>query len=192
MVYDFAGIHIATEKPLDSIEKSCVKYASKAVPDQTISITENDLKYEQRFIHTNERAILENAAFCRKVAELAASFDALFMHAAVLSVAGTGIAFVAPSGTGKTTHMLNWLNVLGNRASIVNGDKPLLRSKDGVFYAYPTPWCGKEGFCGDKEVPLKAIAFITRSLKTKQSNYPKAPSFPDCLAPYIFQQTKKQ
>ena len=80
MVYDFAGIHIATEKPLDSIEKSCVKYASKAVPDQTISITENDLKYEQRFIHTNERAILENAAFCRKVAELAASFDALFMH----------------------------------------------------------------------------------------------------------------
>lgn len=174
MVYDFAGIHIATEKPLDSIEKSCVKYASKAVPDQTISITENDLKYEQRFIHTNERAILENAAFCRKVAELAASFDALFMHAAVLSVAGTGIAFVAPSGTGKTTHMLNWLNVLGDRASVVNGDKPLLRSKDGVFYAYPTPWCGKEGFCGDKEVPLKAIAFITRSLKNETTKLPKS------------------
>lgn len=173
MVYNFAGICISTKNSLESIEKSCAKYACNETPDQIITITETDLEYEKRFVSTSEQAILENAAFCRKIAELAASYDTLFMHAAVLSVDGMGIAFVAPSGTGKTTHVLNWLNVLGDRASIVNGDKPLLRRSNGVFYAYPTPWCGKEGFAGKTEVPLKAIAFITRSLNNETIKLPK-------------------
>ena len=44
------------------------------------------------------------------------------------------------SGTGKSTHARLWRETFGDRAVMVNDDKPLLRiTKDGVI-AYGTPW----------------------------------------------------
>ncbi len=58
-----------------------------------------------------------------------------------------GLAWLltAPSGTGKTTQLMNWMKMYGSDTLIINGDKTGLECRgDGAVYAYSTPWMGKE------------------------------------------------
>lgn len=106
---------------------------------------------------------LQFTAIHRKLGEVISQFDALVLHSVVLDVDGDGVAFAAHSGTGKTTHMMRWLGYLGDKATVVNGDKPIVRFIDGIFYAYGTPWMGKEKLGCNMRTPLKHICFIERS-----------------------------
>ena len=90
-------------------------------------------------------------------------FDAFLLHAAVIEVDGLAYAFAAPSGTGKTTHIALWKKFFGDRANIINGDKPIIRFENGTPYIYGTPWCGKEGYNINTKAPLAALCFIERS-----------------------------
>ena len=100
-------------------------------------------------------------AICRKLPLL----GAMLLHSAVISDGGYGYAFTANSGVGKTTHIKLWQQAFGDEISIVNGDKPIIRKKDGKWYAYGTPWCGKEGWNINTAVPLAAICFLRRGEK---------------------------
>ena len=82
---------------------------------------------------------------------------------------GFAYAFSAASGTGKSTHTSLWLEHFGDRARIINGDKPIFRFVDGKLRAYGTPWCGKEGFNVNADAPLSAICFIERGSKNEIS-----------------------
>ena len=92
------------------------------------------------------------------------------LHSACFDVEGTGVVFAAHSGTGKTTHMLLWQKLLGDKMTIVNGDKPIVRffeDEPNVPYAYGTPWNGKERLGCNMRTPVKHICFIERS----ETNY---------------------
>lgn len=53
----------------------------------------------------------------------------------------------APSGTGKSTQIINWINLYSDETKIINGDKTGLECReDGSVYAYSSPWRGKERF----------------------------------------------
>ena len=111
-------------------------------------------------------AYLENMIFHFKLAEWLPLHNAFVFHSAVFDVKGTGIALAAHSGTGKTTHMLLWQKLLGQKMTIVNGDKPIIRFFDDepeTPYAYGTPWNGKEHLGCNMRTPLKVIAFIERA-----------------------------
>ena len=97
-------------------------------------------------------------AICRKLPPL----GGMLLHAAVISVGENGYAFTANSGVGKTTHIKLWQKAFGDTVRIINGDKPILRKKDGKWYAYGTPWCGKEGWNINTAVPLSGICFLRR------------------------------
>lgn len=102
-------------------------------------------------------------ALYRKICAFALAHDAFLMHCAVIGYEGRGYAFSAPSGTGKTTHIRLWQQAFGaDKVTIVNGDKPILRLIDGTFYAYGTPWCGKEGYNTNTRVPLAGLCFVER------------------------------
>ena len=106
----------------------------------------------------------------RKLAEWLPLHNAFVFHSAVFDVDGTGIALAAHSGTGKTTHMLLWQKLIGDRLKIVNGDKPIVRFFDDepeTPYAYGTPWNGKEHLGCNMRTPLKNICFIERAEKWK-------------------------
>ena len=108
----------------------------------------------------------ESVCLYRKLAEWLPLHNAFVLHSAVFDVDGTGIALAAHSGTGKTTHMLLWQKLLGDRLTIVNGDKPIVRFFDDepeTPYAYGTPWNGKEHLGCNMRTPLKHICFIERS-----------------------------
>lgn len=112
-----------------------------------------------------KRVFLVNTIF-RKLAEWLPFNNAFVLHACTVDVDGVGVAFSAISGTGKTTHMNLWQQLLGDKITVVNGDKPIVRffdEKPQVPYAYGTPWNGKENLGCNMRTPLKHICFITRS-----------------------------
>ena len=90
-------------------------------------------------------------------------FDGLMLHSSAVVVDGKAYLFTAPSGTGKSTHTKLWLDLFGDRAYILNDDKPALRLEDGVWYAYGTPWSGKYDISVDKRIPVAGIAAISRA-----------------------------
>lgn len=141
------------------------------IPEQTadVSLMCNDL--EIRLENTDEKrhskAYLEFIAIFRKISDWLPLHNAFVLHSATFDVDGVGVAFAAHSGTGKTTHMRLWQELLGERMTIVNGDKPIVRFFDDepeCPYAYGTPWNGKEGLGCNMRTPLKHICFIERSL----------------------------
>ena len=90
-------------------------------------------------------------------------FDGLLLHASAVVVDGKAYLFSAPCGTGKSTHTKLWLKVFGDRAEILNDDKPALRQEDGAWYAYGTPWSGKHDLNSNMRVPVAGIAMLERA-----------------------------
>lgn len=89
-------------------------------------------------------------------------FDGLRVHSSCVVVDDRAYLFTAFSGTGKSTHTNLWLNQFGDRAYILNDDKPALRLEDGVWYAYGTPWSGKHNISRNARVPVAGIACLER------------------------------
>lgn len=136
-------------------------------PDFIISCSEKEISYEENFDNTaKKRGYLEFVATQRKLAELLPLHNAFVLHSASFDVNGVGVAFAAHSGTGKTTHMRLWQQLLGDKMVIVNGDKPIVRFFDDepeTPYAYGNFWNGKEHLGCNMRTPLKHICFIERS-----------------------------
>lgn len=162
-----ADINFLINNIYPGTEKPCKQYliSDNDDCDITFSMTESDITAEENDGNFS-KAYLEYIAICRKIAEIIPLHNAFLLHSAVFDVDGTGIAFAAHSGTGKTTHMLLWQKLLGDRLKIVNGDKPIVRFFDeepNNPYAYGTPWNGKERLGCNMRTPLKHICFIERA-----------------------------
>ncbi len=99
----------------------------------------------------------------RKFADVLPDYDAVVFHSVFVSVEDRGIAFTARSGTGKSTHMLLWKELLGEKMTVINGDKPIIRFIDGDMFGYGTPWNGKEHLFTTGRAPLTDICIIERS-----------------------------
>lgn len=84
------------------------------------------------------------------------------LHSSAVVVDGKAYLFSAASGTGKSTHTKLWLDHFGDRAFMLNDDKPALRLEDGKWYAYGTPWSGKYDISANARVPLAGICFLKR------------------------------
>ena len=84
------------------------------------------------------------------------------LHASAVAYEGRAYLFSGPCGMGKSTHTRLWQQVLGEKAIVFNDDKPALRLIDGKWYAYGTPWCGKDGINVNMKAPLGGICFLKR------------------------------
>lgn len=89
--------------------------------------------------------------------------NGLMLHASAVELDGRAYLFSAPSGTGKSTHTRLWQQVFGEKARVFNDDKPALRLIEGVWYAYGSPWCGKDGININMKAPLAGICFLKQS-----------------------------
>lgn len=87
-------------------------------------------------------------------------FGGLFLHSSHVNMGGRALLFSAPSGTGKTTQATLWEKHRGTR--VVNGDKALLRSADGVWTANGWPVCGSSQVCHDESMPIRAIVMLSQ------------------------------
>ena len=89
--------------------------------------------------------------------------NGMMLHSSAVVLDGKAYLFSGPCGTGKSTHTRLWQQVFGPAAQVINDDKPALRRIDGKWYAYGTPWCGKDGINQNLKAPLAGICFLKQA-----------------------------
>ena len=189
---------IINVKPIYSyLEKYCMGYLlpeKENNPDVDFKIitTSDDIEFERNKSEKEDIAegheirifsdeYLETLAVYRKIAEEMPEYDTILFHGSVIAVDGIGYLFTASSGTGKSTHARLWREYFGERAVMVNDDKPLLKiTQDGVT-AYGTPWDGKHRLSSNIAVPLKAICILERGRENHISEAEYKDAFPMLL-----------
>ena len=91
-----------------------------------------------------------------------AAQETLLLHASVVRYQGKAYAFTAPSGTGKSTQVANWLRAIDG-CDLINDDNPIIRMIDGKPVLYGSPWSGKTPCYRNVEAPLGAVIKIERA-----------------------------
>lgn len=167
-----AGLTVDVEPLHAGIRRLCEGYAVAAddsPADLAIRVTQDAIDAE-RAISTDEHpwsdAYLETLAVLRTLSEQLPARRRMLMHGAVIQYAGRAYLFTAPSGTGKSTHIMLWRQYLGPDVRVVNGDKPIVRIPDAAeqpAVVYGTPWAGKEGWQENTSAPLAGVVFLSRS-----------------------------
>lgn len=140
--------------------------------DLIIQTSPEDIAYERkrsaREVDQNGQAAeytdayLETLAVYRKIAEWMPMQDTVLFHGSVIAVDGKAYLFTAKSGTGKSTHTRLWREYFGNRAVMINDDKPLVKITQDRVYAYGTPWDGKHRLSTNTHAPLAGICILRR------------------------------
>lgn len=175
-VYRIAGHDVQIRSRFDRVHDMCREYASPSEAEASFCPTMDEILREQTISDCENRLeghpiqqfpmdCLEDLAVYRKIARWMVDRDTLLMHGSVIAVDGQAYMFTAKSGTGKSTHTRLWRELLGDRAVMVNDDKPLLYIRDGSVIAYGTPWNGKHRLGNNISAPLKGIAVINRGAK---------------------------
>ena len=164
-VYNFADINIKVNNKYSFFSELCKEYLVVCdTPDITIDIPDSDIKNEMAInpMAQNE-GYIESICAYRNIVKNIAGFDAFMLHGAVFTAEDRCIALLAHSGTGKTTHLKLWMHLLGDKLTVINGDKPIVRFICGKPYAYGTPFNGKENIGTKSRAELTDICFIERS-----------------------------
>ena len=107
--------------------------------------------------------MLAGAVFYRELL----SYQGMLLHASAVVVDGKAYLFSGKSGTGKSTHTGLWLQYFGERAYILNDDKPAIRMEKGRLYAYGTPWSGKTNMNVNRKAPVAGIVFLGQAAENQ-------------------------
>ena len=169
LTINVAGLNVGIKYRYEFTREYVSGYLTDAAPDFTVEATDSDLA-EERLLAEEPLPdeYLEYVAVYRKIADKMTEYDGAVFHGAVLEVDGAAYLITARSGVGKTTHIRLWCDLFGERVSVLNGDKPIIRIIDGTVYASGTPWNGKEGYGKCGMAPLRGIAFLERG---KENSY---------------------
>ena len=160
------------------IRKYCEGYVCEDPADFSVEITQADLDFEReksarddiaegRAVINHHDAYLETLAVYRKIVEKMMDYDCLLFHGSSIAVDGVAYLFTAKSGTGKSTHSSYWRETFGDRAVMVNDDKPLLKLTDKGVMVCGTPWNGKHNLGCNMVAPLQAICILERGEKNE-------------------------
>ena len=172
--YKIAGRIIEIGSLYRAVHDYCKDYRFDGIPDFFVKTSVEDIVYEREKSIRNALfegkptgqytdAYLEELAVYRQIAEKMPFYDTFLFHGSAVAVDGQAYLFTAKSGTGKSTHTRLWRKLLGNRAIMINDDKPLITvSKSGVT-VYGTPYNGKHRLGSNTAFPLKAICILQRS-----------------------------
>ena len=174
--YKMADTVIEVTSIYEKVHEYCKDYLTDEIADFSVCITPEDIvkekdksdseyAYEGKTLPNFSDALLEETAVYRKIGEKMPNYDTVIFHGSVIAVDGQGFLFTAKSGTGKSTHTALWREYLGDKAYMVNDDKPMLKTTDSGVIAYGTPYNGKHHLGCNMSVPLKAICIITRGEK---------------------------
>ena len=166
--------HTALVRSLfDSTKDYCKAYLTEDEPEFSITVTREDLAFEQAELLAEAKAegmkprkftdpFLDRAAIQRGFADKLFHLDILLCHGSTVAVDGKAYLFTAKCGTGKSTHTRLWREAFGDRAVMVNDDKPFLALTENGVLACGAPWSGKHGLDCNITVPLAGICILER------------------------------
>lgn len=189
-----AGHDLAVRSLFASTEHYCARYPAAGKPEVMLTITPEELARQQEALRAEALAeglkprqftdpFLERAVLQEKVAAYLRPFGVLLFHGSTVAVDGKAYLFTAKCGTGKSTHTRLWRQVFGNRAVMVNDDKPFLRVSPRGTVACGAPWSGKHGLDTNLEAPLSGICLLERGMENRI-----APLAPGEALPFLLTQ----
>ena len=190
--YFIAGHTVEICSVCSDVHELCSDYRCPQAADISVNITQADIDEERR---RSDRAALkagkipynfsdgylETLAVYRRIAENMVRYDTLLIHGSAIAVDGTAYMFTAKSGTGKSTHTALWRQMFGDRAVMVNDDKPLVQLCSEGAVVYGTPYNGKHRLGENTSAPLKAICILERGEENAIRRLTKAEAYPTIL-----------
>lgn len=88
--------------------------------------------------------------------------NTLLIHASAICHKNQAYAFIAKSGTGKSTHSSLWLKYIPE-CELINDDNPIIRIINNIPYLYGSPWSGKTPCYRNIKIKLGGITRIDRA-----------------------------
>lgn len=173
-----AGYSFHIQSLFESTREYCKRYLTEKEPESQVAVRQEQLVFEQQMLDREavEEGIklrkftdpfLERAAIQRAVAEFLFDRNVLMLHGSTVAVSGRAYLFTAKCGTGKSTHTRLWCEAFGNRAVMVNDDKPFLKITGDGVWACGSPWSGKHGLDTNLTVPLAGICILERGTENR-------------------------
>lgn len=155
-------------------EKYCAPFLIDEPGEHKLEITQKMIDAERERCAENKESIdedlikspdafLESVCVLRAMADYVSMHNRVLMHGSAIAINGKGYIFTALSGTGKSTHTGLLRKLHGDKAVMVNDDKPFLHIQDQKIYVCGSPWMGKHRLGNNLMVPLEGIFFLRRS-----------------------------
>lgn len=157
-------------------------YSGPEQPDIIIDGTRYDRSRYHPMMTDEMVAYLESG---RQFQSRLIAFGGLYLHSSAVAVDGKAYLFSGTSGVGKSTHVGLWQQMLDGNVCRFNDDKPALRCIDGTWYAYGTPWCGKDGINENKRFPIAGICFLKQGSENQIRRLPQQEAVPKLLSQTI-------
>ncbi len=162
-VIKLAGKNIEINHRYEYIKELCRDYMTDEEAELSVSVTDEDILAE---VAVSEGLfgceICEATCIHREITNSLVKYGIILIHSAVIAVDGAAYVFAAKSGVGKSTHIGLWQSLFGDRAVVLNGDKPMFGFEGDVLMAYGTPWRGKEQLGQNISMPVGGFCFIER------------------------------
>lgn len=139
------------------------EYKGCRAADFVLNVTEEHLK--SLYAKMNDGTTIEQAeefAYANLFNKSIIKHNAMLIHSSAIVYDGEAYLFAGRSGVGKSTHTKFWHLAFGNKVSILNDDKPVVRIYDDYCVAFGTPFDGGSGIANNLSAPLKAVIFIER------------------------------
>ena len=130
--------------------------------------------------NTNMRVFGLNNAIMLVYAFATSHLDTVMLHASLVRHNGFGYAFIAKSGTGKSTQVSMWLRHIPN-CDLMNDDNPIVRVVDDEVIIYGSPWSGKTPCYRNTKASLGAITRIDRAKTNSIDKQPPVDAFASLL-----------
>ena len=186
--YKMAGRVIEITSFYEKVQRHCADYASDCEPDFSIITSQADIDYERyleekcaaaegRPVREYTDQYREDIAVYRMIAEKMTAYDTFLFHSSAVAVDGQGYLFTAKSGTGKSTHTRLWREYFGDKAIMINDDKPLIQITETGAVIHGTPYNGKHRIGNKISVPLKAVCILERAEENHIERITKADAY---------------
>lgn len=189
--YDIAGLKILMTTYYDRVRELAKDYLAKSDWDEPDHVMDLDEDFYKEHMEDQLKELSAGSVEYVATGALFNRFlivhDGLMLHSSAVVVDGYAYLFSADSGTGKSTHTNLWLEKFGDKAFIINDDKPAIRKIDGEWYVFGTPWCGKNNTNKNAKAKLGAIVFLERS----EENWIENESIQDAIKKFFRQTTRK-
>ncbi len=170
MVISICKLNIKINNRYEFVKRLCKDYliSDNSNYDFEVTVSEQEIEKERIDSNINDVGLLESTCALRQIGYYMLNYNAILIHSSVLSLDNEAYGFLAPSGTGKSTHTRLWMKYFENRdIKIINGDKPIYRYFDNHLFACGNPWGGKEGYNSNCIVKVKAFCFLKQGKENK-------------------------
>lgn len=151
---------------VDLLNNGGYQYVMKDINGRSCCLLQTDMEFRNCRCAlkgtSNMRRFGLNSAIMLVFAFAACRFNTLLIHASLVRNNGKGYAFIAKSGTGKSTQVSMWLRHIPG-SDLMNDDNPIVRTTDKGTFIYGSPWSGKTPCYRNVKAPLGAITRIERA-----------------------------